>query len=57
VQDNGVGIRKIIDAIKDGFAGPELKVEMDELQTRKESLLSRNCFAAQNAKRSPERDL
>ena len=35
-----MGIRKIIDAIKDGFAGPELKVEMDQLQTRKESLLA-----------------
>lgn len=29
------GIRKVIDAIKDGFAGPELKAEMDELQSRK----------------------
>jgi hypothetical protein len=28
---------KIVDAIKDGFAGPELKAEMDELQARKES--------------------
>ena len=34
------GIRKIIDAIKDGFAGPELKAEMDDLQARKESLLA-----------------
>jgi len=34
------GIRKVIDAIKDGFAGPELKAEMDELQVRKESLLA-----------------
>lgn len=32
------GIRKVIDAIRDGFAGPELKAEMDELQARKESL-------------------
>jgi hypothetical protein len=29
---------KIINAIKDGFAGPELKAEMDDLQARKESL-------------------
>ncbi len=35
------GIRKVIDAIKDGFAGPELKAEMGELQARKESLLAR----------------
>ena len=34
------GIRKIIDAIKDGFAGPELKAEMNELQVRKESLVA-----------------
>jgi plasmid stabilization system protein ParE len=38
-------IRKIIDAIKDGFAGPELKAEMDELQTRKESLLAKLATA------------
>jgi hypothetical protein len=31
------GIRKVIDAIKDGFAGPELKAEMHDLQARKES--------------------
>ena len=56
------GIRKIIDAIKDGFAGPELKAEMDELQARKESLgravlkgnLAAMISAAQYAKRSPE---
>lgn len=34
------GIRKVIDAIKDGFAGPELKAEMAELQSRKEALLA-----------------
>ena len=39
------GIRKVIDAIKDGFAGPELKAEMDELQTRKESLLAQLAAA------------
>ena len=37
--------RKVIDAIKDGFAGPELKAEMDELQARKESLLARLATA------------
>ena len=51
-------IGKIIDALKDGFAGPELKAEMDELQARKESLLARLATAdAQNKKRSPEGDL
>jgi hypothetical protein len=39
------GIRRIIDAIKDGFAGPELKAEMDELQARKESLLAQLAAA------------
>jgi site-specific DNA recombinase len=39
------GIRKVIDAIKDGFAGPELKGEMDELQARKESLLAQLAAA------------
>ena len=39
------GIRKVIDAIKDGFAGPELKAEMDELQARKESLLAQLATA------------
>src|SRR6266850_3072556 len=39
------GIRKVIDAIKDGFAGPELKAEMDELQARKESLLAQLAAA------------
>jgi site-specific DNA recombinase len=38
-------IRKVIDAIKNGFAGPELKTEMDELQARKESLLARLAAA------------
>ena len=38
-------IGKIIDAIKAGFAGPELKAEMDELQARKESLLARLATA------------
>ena len=38
-------IGKIIDAIKAGFAGPELKAEMDELQVRKESLLARLATA------------
>jgi site-specific DNA recombinase len=39
------GIRKVIDAIKDGFAGPELKAEMDELQARKESLVAQLAAA------------
>ena len=39
------GIRKVIDAIKDGFAGPELKAEMGELQARKESLLAQLATA------------
>ena len=39
------GIRKVIDAIKDDFAGPELKAEMDELQARKESLLAQLAAA------------
>ena len=39
------GIRKVIDAIKDGFAGEELKTEMDELQARKESLLAQLATA------------
>ena len=40
------GIRKVIDAIKDGFAWPELKAEMGELQARKESLLAQLATAA-----------
>jgi chromosome segregation ATPase len=39
------GIRRVIDAIKDGFAGPELRAEMDELQARKESLLAQLATA------------
>jgi site-specific DNA recombinase len=38
-------IGKIINAIKAGFAGPELKAEMDELQARKESLLAQLATA------------
>jgi hypothetical protein len=33
------GIQKVIDAIKEGYAGPELKAEMDGLQERKNALL------------------
>ena len=33
------GIRNVIDAIKDGFGGPELRAEMDELQARKDRCL------------------
>jgi site-specific DNA recombinase len=39
------GIRRVIDAIKNGFAGPELKAEMDELQARKESLVAQLAAA------------
>ena len=47
------GIRKIIDAIKDSFAGPELRAEMAELQGRRESFAyaarcPRSASAAQN---------
>jgi hypothetical protein len=34
------GVRKVIEAIKDGFAGPELWAEMNELQARKEFLVA-----------------
>jgi site-specific DNA recombinase len=34
-------IQKVIEAIKAGFALPELKVEMDALQVRKDALLAR----------------
>ena len=33
-------IKKVIDAIKAGYAGPELKAEMDDLQARKNALLA-----------------
>ena len=33
-------IKKVIDAIKAGYAGPEPKAEMDDLQVRKNTLLS-----------------
>ncbi len=33
------GIQKVIEAIKEGYAGPELKAEMDGLQERKTALL------------------
>ena len=33
-------IQKVIEAIKAGYAGPELKSEMDALQVRKETLLA-----------------
>ena len=33
-------IQKVIEAIKAGYAGPELKAEMDALQVRKEALLA-----------------
>jgi site-specific DNA recombinase len=38
-------IKKVIDAIKAGYAGPELKAEMDELQVRKDALLARLAAA------------
>jgi site-specific DNA recombinase len=33
-------IKKVIDAIKAGYSGPELKAEMDDLQIRKNALLA-----------------
>jgi hypothetical protein len=38
-------IKKVIDAIKAGYAGPELKAEMDDLQARKNALLARLATA------------
>jgi site-specific DNA recombinase len=38
-------IRKVIDAIKAGYAGPELKAEMDDLQARKNALLAQLATA------------
>jgi site-specific DNA recombinase len=38
-------INKVIDAIKAGYAGPELKAEMDDLQVRKDALLARLAAA------------
>jgi hypothetical protein len=34
------GIQKVIEAIKEGYAGPDLKAEMDGLQERKTALLA-----------------
>jgi hypothetical protein len=42
-------IQKVIEAIKAGFALPELKVEMDALQARKEVLLARLSTAQEPA--------
>lgn len=39
------GIQKVIEAIKAGYAGPELKAEMDDLQARKETLLAQLAAA------------
>jgi DNA invertase Pin-like site-specific DNA recombinase len=38
-------IKKVIDAIKAGYAGPELKAEMDDLQVRKDALLAQLAAA------------
>ena len=38
-------IKKVIDAIKAGYAGPELKAEMDDLQARKETLVAQLAAA------------
>src|SRR5262245_51429634 len=38
-------IRNVIDAIKAGYAGPELKAEMDDLQARKNPLLAQLALA------------
>jgi hypothetical protein len=42
-------IQKVIEAIKAGFALPELKVEMDALQAHKEALLAKNSSARTRA--------
>ena len=39
------GIQKVIEAIKAGYAGPELKAEMDDLQARKEALVAQLAAA------------
>src|SRR3989449_1044039 len=39
------GIQKVIEAIKAGYAGPELNAEMDDLQARKEALVSQLAAA------------
>ena len=38
-------IKKVIDAIKAGYAGPELKAEMDDLQARKKTLVAQLAAA------------
>jgi site-specific DNA recombinase len=38
-------IKKVIDAIKAGYAGPELKAEIDDLQARKNALLAQLATA------------
>src|SRR5712692_5035301 len=38
-------VQKVIDAIKEGYAGPELKAEMDGLQERKNALLGQLAVA------------
>ena len=38
-------IEEVIDAIKAGYAGPELKAEMDDLQARKNALLAQLATA------------
>ncbi len=38
-------IKKVIDAIKAGYAGPELKSEMDDLQARKNARLAQLATA------------
>ena len=40
-------IKKVIDAIKAGYAGPELKAEMDDLQARKNALLAQLATAGE----------
>ena len=42
-------VQKVIEAIKAGFALPELKVEMDALQARKEALLAKLSIAEETA--------
>jgi hypothetical protein len=41
----GEASQKVIEAIKAGYAGPELKAEMDDLQARKEALVAQLAAA------------
>ncbi len=41
----GAGIKKVIEAAKAGFAGPELKAEMDTLQSKNEAMRAQPAAA------------